>query len=126
MTSSSLVALGRLQGTSRPKSFNSNRSPLTTAEPPNTCFPDSLSKRLSSGCCDLSSGAAAAGANFRPRPALVRPIRFVRIDLGMGRRVLAANETLKQTENYHARKVKGGTVSDDWPYRNLQARDLDF
>jgi hypothetical protein len=37
-----------------------------------------------------------------------------------------ANETLKQAENYPARKVKGGTVSDDWLYRNMHARDLDF
>lgn len=46
------------------------------------------------------------------------------IDLGGS--VLAANETLKQTENYHARKVKGRFVSDDWLHRHLQARDLDF
>jgi len=43
-----------------------------------------------------------------------------------GQCVLAANETLSGQENYHARKVKGGTVSDDWLHRNLQARDLVF
>lgn len=103
MTFSSLVALGWPRGTSpRPKSFNSIACPLATAEPTEHLFP--LSRRLSGGCSDLSSGASPGG-DFRPKPALVRPIRFVRIDLG--RSVLAANETLKQTENYHARKVKG-------------------
>ena len=95
-------------------------SRLATAGPPNTCFSvQAFELRLFRPVIRRSSRGRL---QIQPSPCSAHQI--VRIDLGQS--VLAANETLNQTENYHARKVKGGFVSDDWLHRHLQARDLDF
>lgn len=89
--------------------------------------PVSLSRAFERAVVPTCHPAHRQGGDFRPKPALVRLIRFREIcEDRSGQSVLASNETLKQTENYHARKVKGGFVSDDWLHRHLHARDLDF
>lgn len=75
--------------------------PLATAEPPGTCFPVQAFERL----WFRPVIRRIIRGRLQTQTSLCSAHQIVRIDLGCS--VLAANETLKQTENYHARKVKG-------------------